>query len=89
MEHHPDAFEEAKGYEKTALVHGSPFTWSQGESLEELSQPERIATIRSDHERRVARTLAKKQHNPLKSEYEPLDLDELYGKSKVCLACHK
>ena len=34
---HPEAFEEAKRYEKTAVSHGSPFTWSEGESLEELS----------------------------------------------------
>ena len=37
---HPDAFEEAKRYEKTAVENGSPFTWSQGESLEELERPE-------------------------------------------------
>ena len=30
-EQHPDAFEEAKAYEKDAVEHGSPFTWSQGE----------------------------------------------------------
>ena len=38
MERHPDFFEEAKGYEKNAIDHGSPFTWSEGESLDELSQ---------------------------------------------------
>ena len=42
-EQHPKAFEEAKAYEKNAVEHGSPFTWSQGESLEELERPERIA----------------------------------------------
>ena len=51
-EQHPKAFEEAKAYEKDAVAHGSPFTWSQGESLEELEQPERIAQIRADHEER-------------------------------------
>lgn len=89
MEQHPDAFEEAKQYEKTAVEHGSPFTWSQGESLDELSQPERIASIRAEHERRVARATAKKRSNPLRADHEPLDIDELYGKTKVCLACHK
>ena len=43
MERHPNYFEEAKAYEKNAVDHGSPFTWSQGESLVELSRPERIA----------------------------------------------
>jgi hypothetical protein len=33
MEEHPEAFDEAKAYEKDAIEHGSPFTWSQGESL--------------------------------------------------------
>src|SRR5207237_9577632 len=50
-EHHPEAFEEAKSYEKTAVENGSPFTWSQGESLEELEQAERTNQIRQDHER--------------------------------------
>ena len=30
MERHPEAFEEAKAYEKNSIDHGSPFTWSQG-----------------------------------------------------------
>jgi hypothetical protein len=89
MEQHPESFEEAKSYEKTALDHGSPFTWSQGESLEELSRPERIAAIRADHARRVARAAAKRRPNPLRGDEEPLDIDELYGQAKVCLACHK
>jgi hypothetical protein len=89
MEHHPDAFEEAKAYEKTAVECGSPFTWSQGESLDELSRPERIEQIKSDHRSRVERQRSKAQSNPLRPDEEPLDIDELYGQSKVCLTCHK
>jgi hypothetical protein len=88
-EQHPERFEEAKAYEKTALEHGSPFTWSQGESLEELEQPERTEEIRKDHAGRVARQRAKVRANPLRSDDEPLDIDDLYGQAKVCLACHK
>jgi len=88
-EHHPEAFIEAKSYEKTALDYGSLFTWSQGESLEELERPERIAQIGRDHEQRLARIRAKVQPNPLRIEYEPLDIDVLYGQTKACLACHK
>lgn len=88
MEEHPEAFEEAKGYEKNALEHGSPFTWSQGESLDELARPERIAQIRNDHERRVARTQAKRRINSLQDT--PIELDEIYGSAaKLCLTCHK
>lgn len=88
-EQHPVAFEQAKTYEKNALEHGSPFTWSQGESLEELSQPVRVAQIRLEHEQRVGRLRAKLQSNPLRADAEPLDIDDLYGKAKACLACHK
>jgi hypothetical protein len=89
MEEHPEAFEDAKTYEKNAVEHGSPFTWSQGESLEELARPERIDVIRKDHAQRLMRLRSKVQPNPLRSDHEPLDLDDLYGQAKVCLACHK
>ena len=88
-EQHPEAFEEAKAYEKNAVERGSPFTWSQGESLDELEQPERVAQIREDHEQRLERMRSKVQRNPLRPGSEPLDIDDLYGKAKVCLACHK
>lgn len=89
MERHPEAFEEAKAYEKNAVDHGSPFTWSQGESLDELSKPERVQQIKEDHELRLARQKKKSQPNPLRSDSEPLDIDDLYGKAKMCLTCHK
>ncbi|WP_186394575.1 phosphoadenosine phosphosulfate reductase family protein [Stappia sp. TSB10GB4] len=89
MEVHPEAFEDAKAYEKNAVEHGSPFTWSQGESLEELSRPERIEQIRQDHALRLERLRSKLQPNPLRPDNEPLDIDDLYGQAKVCLACHK
>ncbi|MGD0819371.1 MAG: phosphoadenosine phosphosulfate reductase family protein [Desulfomonilia bacterium] len=89
LEHHPDKFDEAKQYEKTAVEHCSPFTWSQGESLEALSKPERIEAIKNDHEMRLSRLKCNTRPNPLRSENEPLDIDDLYGQAKVCLACHK
>lgn len=88
-ERHPEAFEEAKAYEKNAVEDGSPFTWSQGESLEELENPERIDQIKQDHEKRLVRIRSKVQLNPLRPNSEPLDIDDLYGQAKVCLACHK
>jgi len=89
LERHPDYFDEAKSYEKTAVSNGSPFTWSQGESLTELAKPERVAVIKAEHEQRVARLRAKQQPNPLRPDSEPIDIDELYGQAKMCLACHK
>ena len=89
MDRHPEYFEEAKRYEKNAIDHGSPFTWSQGESLNDLAKPERVAQIEADHRRRLARLHDKRQINPLRPDAEPIDIDDLYGKAKVCLACHK
>jgi hypothetical protein len=89
MEQHPERFEEAKTYEKNAIEHGSPFTWSQGESLDELQKPERVAAIRRDHAVRVARQRSRMRVNPLRPDQEPLDMDDLYGQAKVCVACHK
>ncbi|MBP7703729.1 MAG: phosphoadenosine phosphosulfate reductase family protein [Caulobacter sp.] len=87
-EEHPEAFEEAKRYEKNALDHGSPFTWSQGESLEQLARPERVAQIRKDHEVRLERLRKKRPINAL--DGEAMDLDEVYGAAgKMCITCHK
>ena len=89
MERHPDFFEEAKSYEKDAVDGGSPFTWSRGESLEDLGKPERVEQIRRDHEERLRRMRFKVQPNPLRPDTDPLDMDDLYGPTKACLACHK
>ncbi|WP_181893067.1 phosphoadenosine phosphosulfate reductase domain-containing protein [Falsiruegeria mediterranea] len=88
-ERHPEAFERAKQMEKNSLEHGSPFSWSEGETLHDLEQPERIAKIRADHKRRVERAKAKKKIDPLRPEQGAVDLDDIYGQQKVCLACHK
>lgn len=89
LERHPDFFEEARRYEKTAIEDGSPFTWSQGESLEELAMPSRIAAIKQDHEKRIQRLRDRVQVNPLRPDCEPIDIDDLYGQVKGCIACHK
>ncbi len=87
-ERHPEAFQEAMDYEKLAVDGGSPFTWCQGEPLTDLIKPERVTQIEEDHEKRIARLRANVQPNPLRPD-GPIDIDELYGQSKVCLACHK
>ncbi len=91
-ERHPNAFEEAKQYEKNALEHGSPFTWSQGESLCELERPARVIQIVSDYERRKQRDLANRPVNPLRSYKDTEDIDEIYGEDEgggACVVCHK
>ena len=90
---HPDAFEAAKAYEKNALEHGSPFTWSQGEPLTDLERPERVAQIVADFEIRKQRELARRKPNPLRViPIEPIDIDDLYLEDEgggACLVCHK
>ena len=92
-ERHPEAFEEAKALEKDALEHGSPFTWSSGESLTDLEQPERVAQIIDDFENRRARIRASIPINPLRPVQScPEDIDDVYGVDEgggSCLACHK
>lgn len=88
-ERHPEAFEEAKLYEKNAIEHGSPFTWSHGESLSELEQPERQKQIRDEHQKRLERAQSRLQGNPLRPNAS-IDLDDVYGgTAKACLTCHK
>jgi hypothetical protein len=87
-ERHPDRFEEAQAYEKTALNNGSPFTWSEGESLIELIRPERVAEIRADHERRLEKQRRSVQPNPLRPNAKP-DIEELYADAGSCVVCHK
>jgi 3'-phosphoadenosine 5'-phosphosulfate sulfotransferase (PAPS reductase)/FAD synthetase len=90
---HPAAFEDAKTYEKNALEHGSPFTWSQGEPLTDLEKPERVAQIITDFELRKQRELARRRPNPLRViPIEPVDIDDLYLEDEgggACLVCHK
>ena len=89
---HPEAFEEAKRYEKTALDHGSPFTWSDRESLEDLEKPERVAQIEADYRLRVERAWARRPKNPLREGLENIEVDEAYGIPEIatsCIICHK
>jgi len=92
-ERHPDAFEEAKRYEKLAIDNDSPFTWSQGESLNELEKPERVQQIKDDFEKRKARHLASIKPNPLRPVimiHE--DIDDIFLEDEgggACLVCHK
>ena len=89
FERYPEDFEKAMAYEKTALENDSPFTWSEGESLAELSRPERIEQIKEEHARKVEKLKARRPENPLRPNTEPIDMDDLYGQAKVCIACHK
>lgn len=92
LERHPKAYEDAKAYEKTAIECGTPFTWSQGESLLELEKPERIAQIKDEYDARQRRELARRPRNPLRPWEDNMDIDDLYGEDEgggACAICHK
>ena len=46
-------------------------------------------TTKNRNGERLERAKKKRVVNPLRPDDEPIDIDELYGKSKVCVACHK
>ncbi len=87
MREHPEAFEEAKSYEKNALDHGSPFTWSDRESLEELALPERVAQIEVEHRVRMERLNARRRPNALREQQDQGEF--LLDDGPGCLVCHK
>ena len=87
LEQHPDLFELAKGYEKFNPETGERFTWCQGESLEELSQPDRIAQIKANTEKTMA---SKKTAKPNRRLIEILtDVHDDEDDEEPCLICHK
>lgn len=92
-EQHPEDYEEAKELEKDALEHGSPFTWSKGESLWDMEKPERIAEIKAEYEIRRARLRKSIPINPLRPIKECSDdIDDIYGVDEgggACVVCHK
>ena len=87
LEQHPDLFELAKGYEKFNPETEERFTWSQGESLEELAKPERVAQIKENTEKAKA---SKKNEKPNRRLIEILtDVYDDEDDEEPCLVCHK
>jgi 3'-phosphoadenosine 5'-phosphosulfate sulfotransferase (PAPS reductase)/FAD synthetase len=80
LEKHPKLFMEAMAYEKIDPVTGIAYTWVQGESLADLSKPERIAQIKEEYERRLKAGNKSKGDNSLK--------DVFSSDPTGCLICH-
>ena len=45
--------------------------------------------IKEDYDKRLEKLKRTRKINPLRPDDDSIDLDDLYGQSKVCLACHK
>ena len=88
LEQHPDLFELAKEVTKNSIPEtGERFTWCQGESLEELSDPERIAQIKANTEKAM---VSKKTAKPNRRLIEILtDIHDDEDDDEPCLICHK
>lgn len=84
LETHPDLFRLAMEYERTDPITGESYTWVQGESLAELSRPERVLQIKAEYEkRRVA------EGRNLKDASLLAVFDRDCGNSEAsCLVCH-
>ncbi len=85
LENHEDLFNQAQAYEKIDPDTGERFTWMQDESLEELRQPERVAAIKEEYERRMRREAHK-----FASNQRLCDMwnDDEEGQDLACLVCH-
>jgi hypothetical protein len=84
LETHPDLFRKAMEYEKEDPLTGERYTWVQGESLEELSRPERIQQIKREFAAR---------HANIRSRPADLPLGEVFANEEDtstagCLICH-
>lgn len=102
LEQHPDLFELAKEYEKPnpKSKTGELFTWCQGETLEELSKPERIAEITANTEKAIEdkkkAIVNKKMTKPNQTLMQILTSAEILTEvlddeddEEPCLICHK
>jgi len=82
LERHPELYESAAQYEKPE----SGYTWQQGESLDDIRQPERIQMIRLGELKRASQAAARRR---------PKSLAEAFGAAEMsdedengCLICH-
>ena len=88
LENHPGLFLHAMKYERGEAdgETGDRFTWSQGESLHELMQPDRIERIRVESERRKAQNERRAKANLTLMNVLGADVDD--GGEVGCLICH-
>jgi 3'-phosphoadenosine 5'-phosphosulfate sulfotransferase (PAPS reductase)/FAD synthetase len=84
LENHPDLFEKAMRYEKIDEAGGIRYTWNERESLEELSQPDRLQEIGKKHQE-ATRTASRQRGQRLYQIFSSaLDEDD---DSQPCMIC--
>ena len=83
---HPDLFELAKDYEKIDKETGERYTWSQSESLEELSDPERVQQIEENYAKAMAREKDVSTESSISLRFSATVLDD-EDDEEPCLIC--
>lgn len=86
LENHPELLEKAAQMEKFDEETGESYTWSARESLRDLQKPERIAQIKAEHEKWLARQAKMPKAN--QSLNDVLDFADELGDEVSCLICH-
>ncbi len=84
LENHPGLYQQAMDYEKVDAQTGERYTWSQRESLKELMQPDRIAAIIQEHERRKA----SRRNGRDQTLLQVFGFNEPEDEGEACLICH-
>lgn len=85
LENHPELFEQAKKFESESSKTGRKFTWSQGESLDDISQPERVEEIKANHQKALLREKKARPNRPLIEIFSEVLDDE--DDSQACTIC--
>ena len=96
-ERHPEAFEEAKRYEKhlNENASGEKYYWlGKDTPLSTLEDPKRIEEIKRNHEKALQRFEKKRRRNALLEQelIEMVDLDSIYDEVEgggACFTCYK
>jgi hypothetical protein len=84
LENHPELFELAKGYEKADAE--ERYTWTQRESLQELSRPERVQEIKEQHVKAMESKQRRRINLPLVEVLAEVLEDE--DDDEPCFFCH-
>jgi 3'-phosphoadenosine 5'-phosphosulfate sulfotransferase (PAPS reductase)/FAD synthetase len=85
-ENHPELFEKAKTFEGESAKTGRKFTWSQGESLDEISRPDRVQQIKDNHEKALLKEKSRRPNRPLIEIVNDVLDDE--DDEQGCNICH-
>jgi 3'-phosphoadenosine 5'-phosphosulfate sulfotransferase (PAPS reductase)/FAD synthetase len=88
LENHPELFEKAKAYEKFDPETGERYTWSDAESLSELTTPARINEIKERAEQRRERLFKNRPNLRLMEQFFEDEVRDAEDGASGCNICH-